>query len=225
MNFNLTNKVDYTLQHSMTTELINLYGVAVKLLLVEKINIDDLVFGDYSHVKTDANTSFEIFGLPETSETWDNIGINFSEYGMLTLETVNLFFSRATIDTIFGDFDAGRGFEGILGNLIVLPNGRIVEITDIDFETPGISNLYTENDTKNVYKFTCKTYDNKLISETPATDITPVGSTEDYSTLDDYFNELSAEVVAVDTEAEVTEDEATGEPIVATDEDSVFGSF
>ncbi len=113
MNFNITKKEDYRLQASLTDELISLYGVLCKLLIVEKINMDDTVFGDFSHVKSDTDKIFEIYGLPETSEEWDNININFSQFGLLNLESINLFFSRKTIDSIFGDFDSGRGFEDI----------------------------------------------------------------------------------------------------------------
>lgn len=225
MNFNLTKTPDYTLQKSMTDELISLYGVLCKFLLVEKINQDDLVFGDYSHVKSDATKIFDVYGLPETSESWDNLDMNFSQFGMLNTETINLWFSRTTIDTIFADIDAGYGFDSILGNLLILPNDRIVEITDIEFEVPGVSNLYTNKDQKNVYKFTCKTYDNKLVNELPAADLGGVDTIGDYTTLDDYFNELTVEEVAVDTEAEVTPDTTTSEPVIQTDEDSVFGRF
>lgn len=225
MNFNLSQTPDYSLQHSMTDELINLYGVQCKLMLVDKINQDDLVFGDYSHLKSNSQDIFTVFGLPENTESWDNMGMNYSEYGVLNLESINLYFSRLTIDGIFPDIDAGIGFEGILGNLLVLPNERIVEITDIEFQVPGVSNLFTNIDQKNVYKFICKTYDFKLTSEIPASDLGGVDTVGDYTVLDDYFTEMTGTVAAVDTEAEITPDTETALPVVATDEDSVFGSL
>lgn len=225
MNFNYTQSVDYTLQHSLTDELISLYGILVKLLLVEKINKDDLVFGDYSHIKTDPTKIFEVYGYPELTETWDNIGMNFNQYGMTNNETINLYFSKATMNTIFSDFGStGNGFNNILGNLIVMPNNRIMEITDIEYEVPGVSNLFTQNDVKNVYKLICKTYDNKLSNETTTTDIAAPDSV-DYTLLDAYFDSLNDNKTSVDTEAEVTLDIQTENPIIDTSEDSVFGNF
>ena len=112
-----------------------------------------------------------------------------------------------------------------MGNLVVLPNNRIMEIVNFEFEVPGVSNLFTNNDTKNVYKATLKTYDVKLVSELPSTDLGAVGEA-DYSTLDSYFLELTNERTEVDTEAEITTDVVTQpKPVVDTTEDSVFGKF
>jgi len=224
MNFNLTNTVDYKLQGRMTDELISLYGILVKLLLVTKINKDDLVFGDFSHIKTDSTKSFELYALPETSESWDNMNINFTNFGMSTDESASLFVSRKSIDKIFDSFDLGNGFESVIGNIIILPNSRIMEITDLQFEVPGVSNLYSNNDTKNVYKISLKTYNNKIINETPATDINAVNA-PNYETLDNYFNQLIGEKDSVDNAAEVTVDTQTTKTVIDSTEDSVFGRF
>lgn len=64
MNFNLSNTPEYSLNAGMIDELINLYGLFVKFLVVEKINRDLEVFGDYSHIKTDNNKAFDIYALP-----------------------------------------------------------------------------------------------------------------------------------------------------------------
>ena len=144
---------------------------------------------------------------------------------MLNLESINLFFSRKTINKIFVDIDSGKGFEDILGNILVLPNNRIVEITNIEFEVPGINNLFTNNDQKNVYKFSCKTYDNKLVNEVQASDISAPGETTDYTQLDDYFSELTNIEIAQDIEAESTLDDTTGKVIVDNSTDGVFGRF
>lgn len=225
MNFNISKKKEYKLNENLTSELINLYGIQVKLLLVEFINEDITVFGDYSHIKTDSTKSFEIYGLPEVSEEWGDISSNFSDFGMVNNETLNLFISRKTIDSVFSDFDGNNGFSGILGNLVVLPNNRIMEITDFQYEVPGGSNLFAHNDTKNVYRLTLKTYNNKMADETTPDVLSHEDTDGDYETLDNYFNELVNAKTTVDTASEVTIQTDTDLPIVATDEDSVFGSF
>ena len=143
MNLNISRKKkDYDLNHSMIDEVIRLYGISTKILITEKVNLDSTVFGDFSHYKTNNTDSFEVYALPEVSESWDNMGINFSEFGMLNQETVNLFFSRKGIQDVF-DIEA-NGMGSPIGNLIILPNNRIVEITDWQFEVPGGSNLFFE---------------------------------------------------------------------------------
>jgi hypothetical protein len=235
MNFNYNQKPEYDLNAGMITELINLYGVLTKFLIVEKINKDDTVFGDYSHLKSDSSKIYDIFMLPETSEEFDNAGDMWREFGLVNAETINLFVSRTDIEQIFTEnIDEEKGFNGILGNLIVLPNNRIIEITDVDFQTPGINNLYTYNNTKSVYKLSCKTYDMKLINEVDNVDIS-VDENEEYETLDNYFNELigdsneqnseASEIPQVTTVIKGTVDTKVNKPIIDKTEDSVFGGF
>lgn len=225
MNFNLSKKPEYNLQARLTDELISLYGVQVKLLITEKINQDNIVFGDWSHLKTDSDKVHEIMGLPENSESWDDIGINFTEYGLINSENIRLFFSRKTIDSIFDDFDEGKGFKSTIGNLIVLPNNKIMEITDIEFEVPGINNLFTNADQKNVYKFTLVSYNNTLIKEISTDTIS--AQDENYTQLDDYFSELIDSKEIVDNESSVAVDENTEKPVLSEIDtvDSVFGRF
>jgi hypothetical protein len=228
MNFNYSSGPEYSLNEGLINETINLYGIGIKFLLVEKINKDDLVFGDYSHIKTDSNKSFDLMALPETSEAYDELGINFSQFGMLNMESINLFITRKSMDLVYSDIDSGNGFEGVLGNLIVLPNNRIVEITDFQFEVPGINNMFTETARKSVYKLTCKTYDAKIINEIAPVDLASQETTDsvgEYATLDSYFDELQADIVELDTAAEVTINTDTNKVIVDTQEDNVFGSF
>ncbi len=228
MNFNINNQPEYNLNTSLIEETINLYGVGIKFLLVQKINNDDLVFGDFSHIKTDSDKSFDMMALPETSESYDEQGLDFSQFGMLNIDTINLFISRKSIDLVFDDIDPGKGFEGILGNLIVLPNNRIIEITDFQYEVPGINNMFTETARKSVYKLTCKTYDAKLINEIDKVDIASQETIEtvgEYATLDSYFSELKDSQEELDIAMEITPDEITGKVVIDNSEDSVFGKF
>ena len=123
----------------------------------------------------------------------------------------------------------------IVGNLIVLPNNKIMEITSADIAVPGINNLFTYNDAKSVYKLVCKPYDAKLINELDALDITAEDGVP-YDTLDTYFQELIDENTTQDTEAEVTPQVSTvtktgtidtkvDRPIIDASEDDVFGNY
>lgn len=228
MNFNFDQKAEYALNTSLVEEMINLYGVPTKFLLTEKINIDDNVFGDFSHMKTNSENIYEMFMLPENSEDWDSEGYNFSNFGLTNLDNITLFVAKSNFDDI-------AEVQEITGNLIIFPNNKIMEITDTKATVPGINNLFTYNDAKSVYQLSCKPYNAKLNDELDTSDIS-VDDTP-YTTLDDYFQELIDMTDNQDIEAEVLAqvnavesndvgvDEVVKKPIVDKSEDDVFGKF
>lgn len=230
MNFNFNSKQEYSLNTSLVEEMINLYGILTKFLVVEKINEDDVVFGDYSHLKSDSEKIYDMYMLPENSEDWDSEGYNYDLFGITNFENITLFVAKSNFEN-----EDHNEFHEIVGNLLVFPNNKIMEITDVDPTVPGINNLFTYNDAKSVYKITCKPHSMKLINEIDNVDI----STEDnvpYETLDNYFNELIDTAVKQDEETEIlpsvdtVKKEKTGntiikKPIIDTTEDDVFGSF
>jgi len=248
MNFNISHKVDYDLQGRHTHELINLYGISTKLILTEKLQYDENVFGDFQSIKVNKENIFALNMMPENSEEFDDIGVNFSEFGMMNVENIRLFVSRKSLDAIFEEVDdkdntvdVNSPIKKLQSNLVILPNNRIMEITDVQFMVPGINNLFTNNDIKHVYKLTLKTYDKKLTDNIEAindeefndknTDPDLVGS---YKELDEYFSELTNNEIKVDKES--TEDvNISNNPVIGTpvkkinhpiqEEDSVFGRF
>lgn len=214
MNFNQAPE-EYDLHGNLTTEIINLYGVKLKLILAEKINIDDIVFGDYSHLKTIPNESYELYGLPEDTEGFVSQGSSFSQFGLFGLDNINIFVSRKAIISIIPNLDDTKGFGNIMGSLIVLPSGKLMEITEITREVPGANNMFVYNNIKNVYKLSLKNYDIKLNSEM-STDINNEDSNE-YESLESYFEEMIQDVEEVDNKAK---DEK-----IVVQVDSVFDRF
>ncbi len=232
MNFNISKQPEYQLNTSLIEEVIRLYGVLVKFLVTEKINEDQTVFGDYSHMKSDNNKIYDIYMLPETSEDWDSGGFGMSNFGLMSLENITLFAAKSAFDTVP---DSIEDQHEILGNLIVLPNNRVMEITNVEATTPGVNNLFTYNDAKSIYKLTCKPHDFKLINELDTVDIA-IDPTVPYETLDVYFQELIGDKVQVDNATNVTPEVTTidkttvfdtkvKKPIVDRSEDDVFGGF
>lgn len=228
MNFNFTQKSEYQLNTSLAEEMIRLYGVLTKFMLMERINKDDNVFGDYSHLKSDSNQIFDIYMLPENSEDWDTDNFSLTSFGMVNFENVSLFVAKSSFDSI-------AEFGKITGNLIVFPNNKVMEVTHVDATVPGINNLFTYNDAKSVYKLTCKPYDFKLINEVDNVDVS-VESGVPYETLDVYFQELINNAVEQNDEAQVTPqvttvnqkpliDQKILKPIVDRTEDDVWGQF
>ncbi len=158
-NFNFSKKPEYQLHTSMIDEVINLYGVQIKFLIVERINLDDVVFGDFSHLKSDGDKIYDMMALPETSEQFDVQNYQFSEFGFNLFENTALYVSAKAFK------DINLEMKSIIGNLIVFPNNKVHEITDVDWQSPGINNLYTYQDQKSVYKLSTKPYEFKLNSE------------------------------------------------------------
>jgi len=269
MNFNITQTNEYNLNGSFTHELINLYGIPIKLLITEKQNYDDSVFGDFQSIKANREDIFDLYALPENSEEYDDIGVNFSEFGMLNVETIRLFVSRESIEGLStrltsefdseGMYDGNQGlYKGIIheydgnerwvnnfnhtnlenatimslqSNLVVLPNNRIMEITDVNFMVPGINNLFTEKDVKNVYRITLKTFDKKLTDNLEAINSDDLSNNDleadlvgSYQELDSYFNELTNTTSKQDYKAK-EELNKTTDKVVVNEEDSVFGRF
>jgi hypothetical protein len=236
-NFNFNTNPEYDLNTSLIDEMINLYGILTKFLKVEKINQDDFVFKDYSSVKTNSIDSFEVYMLPENSENWDNGNYMYSEFGLLGTQNISLFCSKMSMETM------GLDIKSVLGNLVVLPNNKIMEITNCDFEVPGINNLFTFNNQKSVYKFSLIPYNFKLEDELDTEDImhpdTELQGFTNYDTLDKYFDELTTVKQSQDYNAEINDTVQTiqktnninntdikiNKPIIDKSEDDVWGNF
>lgn len=217
MNFNFSNKPEYDLNSSLSKEMINLYGVMVKLILIERINVDETVFGDFSHLKSSGNSGdiIDLPVLPEESDSWDDGGFNMTAFGPINYENISLF---VHMDYITIDINK------IIGNLLVFPNNKVMEITYFDVTVPGINNLFTYKDSKSLIKLTCKPYNGKLINELNPTDlihdashlddsdlVDPVES-EDFESLEKYFNELMTKEDDLFVETEVKESSPVVKP-------------
>jgi len=233
MNFNFDSTPEYDLNTSLIDEVIGLYGISVKFLITHKINADTLVFGDYSHLKTDNNAIYDIFMLPESTDDWNHTNDSFSQFGLVNFENINLYVSKKNVVDYVPQLAQNQGT--LTGNLVVLPNHKIMEITSSVWEVPGVNNVFTSNARKSVIKLSCKPYDNKLISEVTPADVSVTPGVP-YNSLDVYFNELIAQTAAQNVEAEVTPnvvtvqktgaiDSVVQKPTVDTSVKDVWGNF
>lgn len=227
MNFNFAKHPEHNLHSSLIDELINLYGIMVKLVIVERVNEDKIVFGDFSHLLSDNTRTFEIPVLPENMDDFNRDEFRFSQFGLENYDTIDLFVHRQSIDNIQGvehiiknngrytnprkpsivDLD-----HHLVGNLLVLPSGKVMEISEQSVTTPGINNMFTYKNEKTVYRLTCVPYRSQLVSEVDSNDISTIGSEVDEVegmipslNLEDYFDELKNDEIDQDLEAEVHE--------------------
>ena len=212
MNLNFYNSPEYDLNKSLITEMISMYGIQVKFVKVKKINEDNL-FKDYQHLVADKNDIIEMYALPENSDSFDSSGYQFNSFGFTDLNNLSVFISVES----FGDIQ----FKEIVGNLIVLPSNKILEITDVTFQVPGINNDYVNNNSRTVYKLTLAPYEFKLtdnlsdIQETKG-DYSPLDSSP--KSLDDYFSELMKDKSELETELEVKDSQTVSKETNLVDE-------
>ena len=197
MNLNFYNNPEYELNRSLITEMISMYGIQVKFGKVKKINEDNL-FKDYQHLVADKNDIIEMYALPENSDSFDSSGYQFNSFGFTDLNNLSVFISVES----FGDIQ----FKEIVGNLIVLPSNKILEITDVTFQVPGINNDFVNNNSRTVYKLTLTPYEFKLTDnlseiQKPSDDLSPLDTPP--KSLDDYFEELMKDKSELETELEV----------------------
>lgn len=197
MNLNFYNNPEYELNRSLITEMISMYGVQVKFVKVKKIN-EDKLFKDYQHLVADKTDIIEMYALPENSDSFDSSGYQFNSFGFTDLNNLSVFISVES----FGDIQ----FKEIVGNLIVLPSNKILEITDVTFQVPGINNDFVNNNSRTVYKLTLTPYEFKLTDnlseiQKPSDDLSPLDTPP--KSLDDYFEELMKEKEDLETELEV----------------------
>lgn len=98
MNFNFTQAPEYVLNTSLTYEMIQLYGIPIQFLVTEKINPDDLIYGDWSHLKSDSDKIYDMYALPENSEEWDTSEFGLNNFGLVNFDNISLFIMKSYFD-------------------------------------------------------------------------------------------------------------------------------
>lgn len=236
LNFNFAKTPEHDLNSSLVDELISLYGIKIKFIVVKRVNEDKVVFGDFSHLLSDQTRVFEIFALPENMEDFNKDEFRFTQFGLDSFDTLDLFVHKSSIANIPGvshftlnNANYSREPEPninsldyhVVGNLVVLPSGKIMEITEQSTTTPGINNMFVYKNEKTAYKLTCVQYKSQLVDEIDALDRSTLGSDNDEVSsmipnlnLESYFDELSLERNDQDFEAEVHE---LSQSIILTD--------
>lgn len=223
--FNFSRAPEYSLNSSMIKEVINLYGVKIKFLKTNKINHDATIFKDFSHLE--GHDVFELNALPENSEAFDTANIALQDFGLLNFDNVSLFVHQDS-------FKGVCQYNEIVGNIVVLPSNKVMEIVNTEEQVPGINNLFTYDDAKSVYKLTCKPYDFKSMDELQNLEYTEDKDQEEleplreYDALDEYFSEILKDTEERRQEAEVLPTVQTSDgkkPMVNKDEDDVWGQF
>lgn len=217
LNLNFTHTADYNLNARLIKEAISMYGLECRLLLVDKLNVDE-TFGDYSGIKSDSEKIFDIHLLPENGESYENTEYAFGEFGYFNHDTTSGYVSTFELTPL------GIGIKELFGSLVVLPSNKVMEVTSVDIATPGVNNLFAYSDKKSVYKLSMKTYEFRQSDELKSEDLINTMEISDdafgfgepesgeldldsasanYDALDGFFGILADESKKVDEIAEV----------------------
>jgi len=246
-NLNLSRKPEVELNSNLIKEMIEMYGIPAKFLYVDKINKDE-VFLDFSHFevneeKINNNYSKEIYIYPENPEDWEGDKI-YNSFGFYNQYTQHVFISTDTILKLFPDFNTDNGRSKLINNLIIVPSGTILEITNAEVYEPGINNLWGFGDKISTFKLSLKIYDqniadkniNKIetdinlkegvssIFENTDKEIEPIFEHKeeiDTSDIDNFFNELLNDSEIIDSVSE----EGNNKLLNKNNTDSVFGDL
>ena len=220
MNFNFGAK-EFDLMSEQAEELIRLYGAPIKLIITEKLN-KDLIFGDFSHFKADSKNVFDFYALPENSEAYDEYERLQTQFGIPGDSTVNFFIAKNSMYQLMqksfnyvNDFDFTNpdNFKKLISALVVVPSGRIFEITDISLDNPGMTTSFLNNLQKICFLISCREFiphkaSLKELKVDPVVDDLDINKSEIpkgsdmLQSLDSYFNELVEKTNLQDSDAE-----------------------
>jgi hypothetical protein len=192
----------------------------------------DFVLRDFSHFISDKEP-FEIYLLPEDTTNWSG-ELSWDIWGLDNLRTISFFLSSFMYETIVETFfENGEGT--IINSLLIMPNGSILEITDVQFDFEGGNNLFVYPDDKSVYRITTKMYSSSKQDEITTTDdpttTEKVEKTIEDGLLDIEFNEDEIAEDTFDTLDEYfgslddTKEEQDTEGKKISNSDSIFGSL
>ena len=156
-NFNYNDGQEYELYANMVHEDIELYGLTVKYFKTDRIGIDN-IFGEHQSIKVNDEDTFEFNVKLGEDGGFINPGDFFSKFGLSSQASLEMYFSAVTMERIHPDIYAGKGYDGIVGNLLKLPNGKFMEITNFEDEIEGYNNMFAYANEKKLFKINVKTY-------------------------------------------------------------------
>lgn len=254
LNLNFSKSPDYSLNRSLTDEVISIYGVNLKFVKVSRQGTEK-TFGDFNHLMSESTDVYELYGLPDNAENFDMSQYSYTNYGFNSFDFISVYVSTKD----FYEDKINLQEKEIVGNLIVLPNNKVLEITNVEFNLPHANNLFTYNDAKCVYKLSLRPYEFKNfdalapetlqnnsnfktaneyerqlndLEETIENDADP-----NYDALDDYFARLQQKRDEQRQEAEIKDyastvkdtdkdvQEELKKPIYNSDEKDVWNGF
>lgn len=194
MNLNYSHEPEYSLYNSLTNELISIYGVLAKYIVTEKVSVSENTFGEWTSLKAENDDVFEVYLLPDTQETYQGQNIMFDQFGLGNFSTMDFFISEGDLHTIFPKWEESVGFNDMVSDLLLMPSGKVLEITHVEPLVEGVNNLFAYDDPKNTIKITTRNYtfrkNDEVDIESITNDYLTPAEEETNTHLDEYFTRL-----------------------------------
>jgi hypothetical protein len=170
-NLNTSTKPEVSLNKSMITELINIYGVRSKFLNSKRI-AEDFTFKDFAGFEVDDGFNEEFIDitlLPEERASFEG-STEYNSFGFYNQQYVTFYISSDDVEKITEknnqELQHLNTREIMTNSLIVMPSSVILEVTEFSKYTEGISNLWGYADYTQAYKMTCKVYTASQVDDT-----------------------------------------------------------
>jgi hypothetical protein len=196
INLNYSHQPEYDLYNTITDELINGYGILSKYIVTEKVDMDTSTFGEWTSLKAENNDVYEVFLLPDTTENWQGQNIVFDQFGLNNFSTMEFFISERGLHTIFPFWEESININDMISDLILMPSGKVLEVTHVEPLVEGVNNLFSYDDNKNTVKITCRNYQFRKNDELDVDALLPnepqltPAEKSTQENLDDYFTRL-----------------------------------
>jgi hypothetical protein len=196
INLNYSHQPEYDLYNTITDELINGYGILSKYIVTEKVDMDTSTFGEWTSLKAENNDVYEVFLLPDTTENWQGQNIVFDQFGLNNFSTMEFFISERGLHTIFPFWEESININDMISDLILMPSGKVLEVTHVEPLVEGVNNLFSYDDAKNTVKITCRNYQFRKNDELDVDALLPnepqltPAEKSTQENLDDYFTRL-----------------------------------
>jgi len=231
-NLNRTQHPDYELKTRMVDEMISIYGVECDYLFTTKMNVDKIL-QDFTHLRLAEKDSKKVYLLPDDTAGWGG-DLTWSMWGPTNNRTVSFYVSVNTLKSLYPGKTGFNKDPDIINSLVALPNGTLLEVTDVSDNVEGVNNLFTYKDSDSVYMLSTRVYYNRQqdnleynpdqkdvpveVTDSPEVDFIAQPESDNYEesfeSIDDYFKAL-----------EDTKIEQDNEGVPVSDSDSVFGSL
>lgn len=211
MGWNLNNKHnEYQLFGTLSAEVIDMYGFELTYIKTTRLG-HDKVLDDIVNYGTDS--VFKIFALPENAEMFEERGDILNKFGIFTMDSMNLFVSANSMKRVF---ENESYIPSAVGDILLLPSGKYIEITSIEHQVPGANNQFVYSNSKNVYMLRCKSFS---YNHDNIPTLEQVDNQESTESLDEIFNLVGSTENAKD---KIKEEQDKESPLVKGT-DSIFG--
>lgn len=230
MNLNF-KRTEYDLNGLQTEEVIRIYGICIKFIFTQKIN-QSITFGDFSHFKADNKSVFQIWAMPENTDDFEDLERFQSQFMLPPDGALNFFISKITAFELYQKSENSQNevditqtnaiIQRLHGALLVLPSGKIMEVTKVDLDAIGGNNQFLSAIDKNVYQLRCRTYIHRNADEIDVDpkvvhkDVPDKETPDMFEGLEKYFDEM--------IERNEKQKEEVSERF-ERESDSVFGRF